>query len=328
MKQALNKLFKHRTLTRKEAKDILLGLAEGKYNHSQMATFLTVFLMRTICIEELEGFREAMLELCLKVDFSEFDPLDIVGTGGDAKDTFNISTLSSVVVAAAGYPVAKHGNKSISSACGSSNVLEYLGYKFTNDVSKLKRHLDKYKICFLHAPLFHPAMKNIMPVRNDMGVRTFFNILGPLSNPCFPKKQVLGVYNKEVQRIYSYLYQNTDINFAIIYAMDGYDEISLTGPVSIISNDKEDMLTPEHFHCKTWNQKDLYGGQNVETASKIFLSILEGNGTQAQEEVVIANASIAIQCADKSLSLFDSLEKAKEALKSRKALETLKKIIR
>ncbi|NJM94852.1 MAG: anthranilate phosphoribosyltransferase [Cytophagales bacterium] len=326
MKAILNKLFEHKSLSRQEAHDTLVRLASGEYNHAQMAAFLTVFLMRSLRIEELEGFRDAMLELCVQVDFSDFDPIDIVGTGGDGKDTFNISTLSAVVVAAAGYKVAKHGNKSVSSVCGSSNVLEHLGYRFTNEVELLRRQLDEHGICFLHAPLFHPAMKNVVPVRQDLGVRTFFNILGPLSNPCFPKKQMLGVYSKELQRIYSYLYQNTDVRFVILYSLDGYDEISLTGPVKIISNEGEDLWRPEQMGFGTYQQADLYGGNSVAEAARIFVEVLEGKGTPAQQEVVIANAGVAIHCADGQLSLADSFAKARETLVSGKARETLKKM--
>ena len=251
MKEVLNQLFEYKSLEKETAKEILKNLALGKYNQSQVAAFLTVYLMRSITVEELEGFRDAMLELCVRVDIPEYDAIDLCGTGGDGKNTFNISTLSSFIVAGAGQNVAKHGNNSVSSVSGSSNLMTHFGYEFTNDVSKLRQSLDECGLCFLHAPLFHPAMKNVAPIRRDLGVKTFFNMLGPMVNPSFPKKQLVGVFSLELARLYGYLYQKTDKHLVILHSLDGYDEISLTGGFKKISNGNESILNPSDLGFET-----------------------------------------------------------------------------
>ncbi|MFT5890026.1 MAG: anthranilate phosphoribosyltransferase, partial [Dokdonia sp.] len=247
MKKILNRLIQHDILSKQESREILVNISEGRYNTSQIASFLTVYMMRSITVAELEGFRDALLDLCHAVDFSEYNAIDLCGTGGDGKDTFNISTLSSFVTAGAGVHVTKHGNYGVSSVSGSSNVMEYLGIKFSNDRDFLKRSMDEIGICILHAPLFHPAMKNVAPIRKELGVKTFFNMLGPMVNPAFPKNQLVGVFNLELARMYGYLYQKGRKNFTILHALDGYDEISLTGPTKTITNHTETMLTPADF---------------------------------------------------------------------------------
>jgi len=289
MKEVLNQLFEYKSLEKETAKEILKNLALGKYNQSQVAAFLTVYLMRSITVEELEGFRDAMLELCVRVDIPEYDAIDLCGTGGDGKNTFNISTLSSFIVAGAGQNVAKHGNNSVSSVSGSSNLMTHFGYEFTNDVSKLRQSLDECGLCFLHAPLFHPAMKNVAPIRRDLGVKTFFNMLGPMVNPSFPKKQLVGVFSLELARLYGYLYQKTDKHFVILHSLDGYDEISLTGGFKKISNGNESILNPSDLGFETIKQEQIYGGETVDGSAKIFETILKGDGTTAQNSVVIAN---------------------------------------
>lgn len=326
MKDILNRLFEHQSLDKSTAKEILINLAQGKYNNSQVAAFLTVYLMRSITVDELEGFREAMLELCVPVDLSEFEVIDLCGTGGDGKNTFNISTLASFVTAGAGQPVAKHGNNSVSSVCGSSNVLAHFGYQFSNDAEKLRRSVAENGICFLHAPLFHPAMKNVAPIRKELGVKTFFNMLGPMVNPAFPKKQLVGVFNLELARLYGYLYQQLDKDFVILHALDGYDEISLTGGFKTITQAGEKILYPEDMQLSYHREEDLAGGNSVDDAAKIFINILEGNGTQAQSEAVVANAALAIQVG-KNVDLSDAVGMARESLDSGKALNKFKKMI-
>ncbi len=326
MKEILNNLFEYKSLDRESAKEILKNLALGKYNESQVAAFLTVYLMRSITVEELDGFREAMLELCLHVDLSAYDPIDLCGTGGDGKNTFNISTLASFVVAGAGQHVAKHGNTSVSSVCGSSNVLAHFGYQFTDKKEELERNLEQAGICFLHAPLFHPAMKNVGPIRKALGVKTFFNMLGPMVNPAFPKKQLVGVFSLELARLYAYLYQRTDKQFVILHSLDGYDEISLTGPFKMLNNQGEKIISPEQIGLSVHSANDLRGGDTVEESAKIFSEILHGNGTKAQNEAVIANAGLALHCG-KGVSLVDGIEMARESLISGKALATFKKLI-
>ncbi|WP_276392870.1 anthranilate phosphoribosyltransferase [Eudoraea chungangensis] len=325
MKTVLNKLINHDLLSKEDAKQVLVNIAKGNYNNSQIAAFLTVYMMRSITIEELEGFRDALLELCLSVDLSEFNPIDLCGTGGDGKDTFNISTLASFVTAGAGIKVTKHGNYGVSSACGSSNVMEFLGIKFSKDQDFLKKSIEEAGICVLHAPLFHPAMKNVAPIRRELGVKTFFNMLGPMVNPAFPKNQIVGVFNLELARIYGYLYQNTDKKFTILHALDGYDEISLTGSTKTISNATESMLEPIDFGVKKVSSRDIEGGNSVDTSAQIFLNILQGKGTEAQNNVVCANAGMAIATAEE-ISPLEGFEKAKESLESKKALQALKKL--
>ncbi|MDG1375253.1 MAG: anthranilate phosphoribosyltransferase [Flavobacteriaceae bacterium] len=326
MKHVLNRLINHETISAEEAKQILINISKDAYNQSQIAAFLTVFMMRTVTLEELKGFRDALLELCIPVDLSAYNPIDLCGTGGDGKDTFNISTLSSFVTASAGVPVAKHGNYGVSSACGSSNVLESLGVKFSNDTDFLERAIATTGICVLHAPLFNPAMKNVAPIRRELGVKTFFNMLGPMVNPSFPKNQMVGVFSLELLRLYNYLYQETDKNYSIVHDLGGYDEISLTNSVKIVSNDSEVLFSAEDLGLQNNTQEAIFGGNTVADASKIFKTIISGNGTEAQNNVVCTNAGLAIATA-KKITHKDGYELAKEALHSGKANECLTKLI-
>lgn len=323
MKAILNRLTQHETLQKEEAASILVQIASGAYHPSQIASFLTVFMMRSITLEELEGFREALLELCVAIDLSEFTPIDLCGTGGDGKDTFNISTLASFVTAGAGVKVAKHGNYGVSSGCGSSNVLEHLGIRFSNDEDFLRRCIDQAGICVLHAPLFHPAMKNVAPIRRELGVKTFFNMLGPLVNPAFPEYQLTGVFNLELARLYGYLFQKTDQNFTILYALDGYDEISLTGPAKAIRNSGEGLIDPQDFGVEPLSEKQITGGATVPSSAGIFTSVLDGKGTPAQNNVVCANAAMAIATATDCTPL-EGFEKAKASLMSGQASQAFK----
>ncbi|MEM6516749.1 MAG: anthranilate phosphoribosyltransferase [Bacteroidota bacterium] len=326
MKHILNRLINQESISTEEAKNVLVNISAGTYNQSQIASFLTVYMMRSITIEELQGFRDALLELCVPVDLSDFNCIDLCGTGGDGKNTFNISTLASFITAGAGVKVAKHGNYGVSSASGSSNVMEALGVKFTNDTEKLKRNIDKAGICVMHAPLFHPAMKNVAPIRRELGVKTFFNMLGPMVNPAFPKNQIVGVFNLELQRLYGYLYQNTDKNYSIVHALDGYDEISLTGKTKIISNNSETMLNSDDLELQTIEPSEIFGGATVKKAAKVFKNILDGKGTKAQNNVVCANAGLAIATV-KQIPHKEGLELARESLKSGKAKKSLTQLI-
>jgi len=326
MKQLLNRLINQESISSDEAKNVLVNISNGEYNQSQIASFLTVYMMRSITKEELRGFRDALLELCIPVDLDDYNTIDLCGTGGDGKDTFNISTLSSFVTAGAGIHVTKHGNYGVSSACGSSNVMESLGIKFTNNTDFLKRSIDEAGICVLHAPLFHPAMKNVAPIRKALGVKTFFNMLGPMVNPAFPKNQMVGVFNLELLRLYGYLYQETSKNYAIVHALDGYDEISLTGKAKVISNTSEFLFEPSDLGVNKVEQKEIFGGNTVTQAAKLFTKIINGNGTDAHNNVVYANAGLAIATA-KQISHKEGFEIAKESLISGKAKESLSKLI-
>jgi anthranilate phosphoribosyltransferase len=326
MKNILNRLIQHEILTKEEAKDVLVNISSGSYNPSQIAAFMTVYMMRSITIEELAGFREALLELCIPVDFSAYNTIDLCGTGGDGKDTFNISTLASFILAGAGIKVAKHGNYGVSSISGSSNVMEKMGVKFTNDSDFLTKSIEETNIAILHAPLFHPAMKNVGPIRKELGVKTFFNMLGPMVNPSFPKNQMVGVFSLELARMYAYLYQNTATNYSILHGLSGFDEVSLTDEVKIISNTSEQILKPSDFKLAECKLETIKGGATVDESAKIFYDIISGKGTTAQNNVVCANAAIAIQTVEK-LNYDEALAKAQESLASGKALEKMKKLI-
>ena len=327
MQDILNKLIEHKSLDKELSRQILLELAQGKYNNSQVAAFLTVYMMRSITVDELEGFRDAMLELCLPVPIDEYDAIDLCGTGGDGKDTFNISTLASFVVAGTGQNVAKHGNNGVSSICGSSNLLAHFGYEFTNKTDDLKRSLDQASICFLHAPLFHPAMKNVAPIRQELGVKTFFNMLGPMVNPSFPKKQLVGVFSLELARLYGYLYQKTDKDFVILHALDGYDEISLTGKFKLISNHGEEVLGPDDMNLPTVKKQEISGGKTIEESAKTFEQVLKGQGTPAQNAVVTANAGMALYAANRQTGLADCVSLAEESLLSGRALRAFQRLV-
>ena len=325
MEQLLNKLVNHESLSKEQARGVLVSISEGKYNVSQIASFLTVYRMRPLTLEELEGFRDALLDLCLVVDIAHYNTIDLCGTGGDGKNTFNISTLASFVTAGADVLVSKHGNYGVSSISGSSNVMEYLGVKFSSDTDFLKRCLDEARICLLHAPLFHPAMKNVAPIRKELGVKTFFNMLGPMVNPAVPKNQLVGVFDLELARMYGYIYQKGVKNYTILHAMDGYDEVSLTSSVKVISNSSETVLQPEDFGLQKTKQSDIYGGESIKKAAEIFMNILNGFGTVAQNNVVCANAGLAIATVQKC-TLKQGISQAQESLMSGNALSSLQKL--
>ena len=327
MKDILNHLIAHKTLSQLQAKEVLKNLATGSYPSSQVAAFMTVFLMRSITVEELRGFREAMLELCVPIDLSEYDAMDLCGTGGDGKDTFNISTLSSFIVAGAGQAVAKHGNTGVSSICGSSNLLAHFGYEFSSDSDQLRRSLDQVGLCFLHAPLFHPAMKSVAPIRKELGVKTFFNMLGPMVNPSFPRKQLVGVFSLELARLYGYLYQETEGRFAILHALDGYDEISLTGPFKMITNGGEKLYHPQGLGLEQLSPESILGGATIAASARIFEQVLRGAGSAAQNQVVIANAAAALVTAREGLVFAEAIAIAEETLMSGKALRVFAGLI-
>jgi anthranilate phosphoribosyltransferase len=326
MKKTLQYLFEGNQLTQEEAKQVLLKVGLGEYSESEFASFLTVFKMRPLASEELAGFRDAMAELSLKVDLSEYKGLDIVGTGGDGKNTFNISTLSAFIIAGAGINVTKHGNYAASSNSGSSNVLEYLGYKFSNETDQLKSDLDKGNFCFLHAPLFHPAMKYIAPVRRALKFPTFFNILGPMINPSSPKYQLLGVNNAANFEHYKNVYQKLDVNYAIVNSLDGYDEVSLTANTRLVSNKGEKEISPTDFGFEKIQPESIFGGDSVKEAAQKFVNILKGEGTVEQNNVVLANAALGINVYYPEKDLLECVEMAKESLESKKALEKLESI--
>jgi anthranilate phosphoribosyltransferase len=327
MKKILQHLSQHQSLSHAQAREILVNISENKYNEAQIAAFVTVYLMRSITVEELSGFREALLDLCVPIDLSDYATIDMCGTGGDGKNTFNISTLSSFVLAGAGYKVAKHGNYGVSSACGSSNVLEHFGYQFTNNQDTLRRQLDQSNICFLHAPLFHPALKSVGPIRRQLGVKTFFNMLGPLVNPSQPEQQLVGVFSQELARLYQYIYQKTNKQYAIIHALDGYDEVSLTGNVKVKTPHNEQVITPSDFGKNRLAPEQIFGGDTIEAAASIFINVLEGNGTLAQNDAVAVNTALGIRCYKPNATLLECVVEAEESLQSGKALTSFKTLL-
>src|ERR1700743_3198253 len=327
MKKILQYLFEHKALSREQAKDVLIRIARSEYNEPEMTAFITVFLMRSITIEELQGFRDALLELCVPVDLDGHDTVDIVGTGGDGKNTFHISTLACFIVAGAGQKMAKHGNYGASTISGASNVMEQLGYKFKSDGDALRSEVELAGICFLHAPLFHPALKTVGPIRRALGVRTFFNMLGPMVNPAAPATQLVGVYNLEMARIYNYLLQQIEKRFMIIHSLDGYDEISLTGDTKVITNTGEKIMTPEELGKRMVNATDIYGGNTVEEAAKLFVRILKGEGNWAQHAVVLANAAMALHASGGFTAYDEAYGAAVESLESGRAYTALEKLI-
>ena len=327
MKKILQRLFEHKTLTRQEAKDVMLNIAKGIYNETELAAFMTVYLMRSISIDELQGFRDGLLELAVPVDLKEHKLMDIVGTGGDGKNTFNISTLACFIVVGAGQKIAKHGNYGATSVSGAANVMEALGYKFKNNRDQLKKEVDETSFTYLHAPFFHPALKAVAGIRKNLGFRTFFNMLGPMVNPANPDYQLVGVYNLEMARIYNYLLQQTGKPFTIIHGLDGYDEISLTNETKVITNQGEKILSAEELGKRTVSPIDIYGGTTVDEAARIFVKILKGEGTWAQNAVVLANAAMALNCTEQFTEYEEAYSAAVESLESGRAYQSLQKLI-
>jgi len=327
MKELLIKLIECQELTFEESRSLMNGIAHNEVNEAQIASVLTAFIIRTISIDELRGFRQALIDLAVRVSLNDGYGIDLCGTGGDGKNTFNISTASSFVVAAAGYPVIKHGNYGATSVSGSSNILEYLGYKFSNEEGKLQKELDKTGICFLHAPLFHPALKAVGPIRKQLGIKTFFNILGPLVNPASPHYQISGVYSPEAGRIYSYFLQTEKKKYLVLHSLDGYDEISLTSAVKVFSPKGETLINFIEKGLKKISHDDIKGGSTIEESARIFISVLENNSTPEQLSVILANSAMAITCIDETKTLDESLKIAEETIVSGKASRLLKKLI-
>ncbi|MBR4619583.1 MAG: anthranilate phosphoribosyltransferase [Salinivirgaceae bacterium] len=327
MKAILEKLFNHEVLTRGEAKELLINISQEKYKDSQIAALLTVYRMRDITVDEIVGYREALMQSQNPLDFSAFKPIDIVGTGGDGKNTFNISTCSCFVVAGAGYKVAKHGNYGATSVSGASNVIELHGVKFTSDHSQLTRSIEECGMAYMHAPFFTPAMMAVGPVRKSLQFKTIFNLLGPLVNPCRPQNQLLGTADLTQMRLYTNVYQTLDINYGVVNSLDGYDEISLTGDFKVAANSSEKIYTPENFGFKRAQMSEIYGGQTAEEAKAIFDNVLMDKATEAQKNVVIANAGFAIHIINQQKSVEDCMAEARESIESGRALATLKKFV-
>jgi anthranilate phosphoribosyltransferase len=328
MKAILNQLFEHKPLDREQARAVLQNMALKTYNEAQIAAFITVYLMRSITEEELSGFRDAILDMALPIDLGPYHFMDVCGTGGDGKNTFNISTLSAFVIAGAGYKVVKHGNYGVSSISGSSNVMESLGYRFTTNESELKAQLRETNLCFLHAPLFHPALQAVTGIRKQLGIKTFFNMLGPLVNPARPKYQQVGVFNLALQRLYTSVLSHSHDSFSVIYDLQGYDEISLTGEVKVMTHQAALLYTPSDLGMPKVEAQQLSGGQSIEEGKTIFLKILNGEGSLAQRSVVLANAAMAITTQNEQLNYYQALEQAQQSLEQGRALGILNDLLK
>ena len=327
MKTILTRLFNHEELTVEESKQILLNISREMYSEAQIAALLTVFQMRSITVDELAGFREALMETRIPIDFAPYRPIDIVGTGGDGKNTFNISTCASFVVAGAGYKVAKHGNYGATSVSGASNVIEQHGVRFTNNPDILKRSMEECNIAYLHAQLFNPAMKFVGPVRKALGVRTLFNLLGPLVNPCQPAYQLLGVADLAQMRLYTNVFYRLGIDFAVVNSLDNYDEISLTDEFKVMTRHYERIYRPQTLGFSAVHPEELSGGACKEDAARIFDNILNNRAEAAQTQCVIVNAAFAIQVMEPEKKIEECIAIARETLESGRALKTLKKFI-
>jgi anthranilate phosphoribosyltransferase len=326
MKKLLGNLISSSHLTAEESREAIVLIGSGEVNAAQIAAFLMGIQQKGISVDELKGFREGMLELAIPIDLSEFDAMDVCGTGGDGKDTFNISTTSAFVVAGAGQNVAKHGNHGVSSAVGSSTVLEHLGVKFTNDVDFLRSKIEKAGICYLHAPLFHPAMRFVGPVRKELGIKTFFNILGPLMNPAKVQKQLSGVFDLNTFELYKNLFLLSSTKFGVLHAIDGYDEVSLTGDFRFANGQSDDLLSPSNFNFEKIDAHELSGGNTLEESGKIMINILKNQGTKAQTDTVIINAAIALSVA-RDIQIEEGIAQAKESLESKKAFQSLELLV-
>lgn len=327
MKEILLKLKNNETLSSQETCDVILGINENRYSEVQIAAMLAMLEVRGVTVDELLGFREGLLQTRIAVNLSEYSPIDIVGTGGDGKNTFNISTCACFVVAGAGYHVAKHGNYGATSVSGASNVIQEHGVKFTTDSNILKRSIEESGVAYLHAPMFHPAMKYVAPIRKALQIPTVFNLLGPLINPVKPKYQLLGVANLEQMRLYTNTLKRIGVGFAVVTSIDGYDEISLTSDFKVTTNSYESTYNPQSLGFSVANATELCGGHDVHDAKKIFDSVLECRSTPTQRHTVIVNAAFAIQaiCPDKNID--ECIAEARTSLDSGKALASLKKFI-
>ncbi len=327
MKHILIKLLDYQYLSRNESRELLIAIVRGEVPDTQVSAIITIFLMRSISVDEVLGFREALVEMRVPVDLKEYKAIDIVGTGGDGKNTFNISTSACFVVAGAGYPVVKHGNYGSTSVSGSSNAIEQQGVKFTTDIHILRKSIEASNMAYLHAPFFSPALKAVAPVRKSLGVRNFFNVLGPLINPSDPEYQMLGVYDLSMSRLYSYIYQAGGKKFGIVHSLDGYDEISLTGQFKVVTNKGEQLSMPEDLGFNRIKQEEIFGGNTLDEVVTVFNRVLNCTATQAQMDVVIANAAFAIRIIETEKSITECIEVAKESLYGKKALNVLKKFV-
>ena len=328
MKDILYRMLNHEELTREEMKNILVGITQSEYPNEQITALLTALQMRGVTVDELLGFRDGILETGVPVPLKCERYIDVVGTGGDRKNTFNISTTSCFVIAGAGYKVAKHGNYAATSTSGASNVIQHHGIKFTDDIDRLNRSLDECGIVYLHAQLFARAMKFVGPIRKALQFPTIFNLLGPLVNPSQPSCQLLGVANLDQMRLYNNVYQKIGIDYGIVNSIDGYDEISLTGPFKVTTKHYERIFRPEDLGFSLIKPEELVAGASEDEAAQIFDSVLENRCMPGQKQVVLANAAFGIQVLERGQkSIEECIEIARDSIDSGKALKTFRKFV-
>ena len=328
MKDILNRMLNHEELTREDTKDILIGITRSEYPNEQITALLTALQMRGITVDELLGFRDGILETGVPVPLDCDRYIDVVGTGGDRKNTFNISTTSCFVIAGAGYKVAKHGNYAATSTSGASNVIANHGVKFTDDIDKLNRCINECGIVYLHAQLFAKAMKFVGPIRKALQFPTCFNLLGPIVNPSKPQCQLLGVANLDQMRLYNNVYQKIGIDYGIVNSIDGYDEISLTGDFKVTTNNYERIFKPSDLGFGITKPEELRAGADEKEAKEIFDNVLANTALPAQKNVVLANAAFGIQVLEKGKKdIEECVEIARESIDSGKALDTFKKFV-
>lgn len=328
MKEILNRMLNHEELSREEMKEILVGITKSEFPQEQITALLTALQMRGVTVDELLGFRDGILETGVPVPLECDRYIDVVGTGGDRKNTFNISTTACFVIAGAGYKVAKHGNYSATSISGASNVIANHGIKFSDDIGQLNRSLNEAGIVYLHAQLFARAMKFVGPIRKALQFPTVFNLLGPIVNPSRPQCQLLGVATLDQMRLYRHVYEKIGIDYGIVNSMDGYDEISLTGDFKVTTNNYERIFHPQDLGFDIAKPEELVGGATEEEAKEIFDAVLENRALPAQKNIVLANAAFGIQVLERGLKDIDEcIAIACEAIDSGRALATFRKFV-
>ena len=327
MKSSFELLCHGHSLSETEAYQLFQEICGNKLNNSQILAIMAFYSARPITVNELMGFRNALLEMCIPVKL-EKEAIDVCGTGGDQKNTFNISTLSAFVIAASGIPVAKHGNYGSSSVSGSSDILNYLGYQFKTNSDELNNELNKHNVCFIHAPLFHPALKNVATQRKELGVKTFFNMLGPLVNPANITFKYIGVYGLDLARLYNYMLQLDNSKYSIVHSLDGYDEVSLTSPFKFISNATEKIIAPETIGFSMLGQEAIYGGITIKDNATIFLNVLQNQSTISQKNVVVANSAMAMHGYNPKITIEECISICNETIESKAAYNLFKQLIK
>jgi len=316
----LKKILRQEQLNINESEAFIHAIANDEFSEVELGGILTAIQMRGLTLDEFKGFRNALESYADRVSLYTNEAIDVCGTGGDGKDTFNISTTTAFILSAMGYKVIKHGNYGVSSICGSSNVLEYLGFNFTKDEQVLNQQLEKQNICFIHAPLFHPVLKKVAPVRKQLGVGTFFNAMGPLLNPIQPKFQLTGTYSLELAKIYQVLLRDKRQSFKVVYALDRYDELTLTADARVLGNNSDEILNANSFGVEVTSPENLKGG-SIEQSANMLRSILGGHASEELINVVASNTALGMSCFHPEKQYKILFEEAKAFISSGQAIK-------